>query len=898
MATSPIARAAQTRMRTESMRLDFHLGFLPKDWPIPPYPSPDLPYQVAITGGHIQLSPFFSNVFLLSNSLLHAIPDYWEGLAIPDYGEGSELLRSLLDRDASLTTALLQIRTSIVRAAWESLFRFSMDGSLKVWFRALTDIGIDNHWLDASQAGNCLHTAVEMEYYDTVTSVVLYLCDSGVNHWWRGNLKAILAACRKRNVECACLLIQHCDVNATNIRRRHEESMFQNLVSTYDDGNHGKDLALYLFLANGANVDECITWSSWRDKWRGLVHHRLEIYHVMRPTILDDVFYFHRSLFDKLAPYSTVLDSRITRTGLLVALEHGAQSLREYAVDRQSKTPSLNWQQHIPSLLELLLVEQFTVLRRVDLRIVRSLLEYGVDFEKRSVRLDVQDFWRTDDDRHWIRSRKAEHIEFAWRQFDIVHERVELLDMLLTRGGVLGECIFEGAVAQYGTRGLECLAVHPKTFPTKAVRALAVAARLNDFEAVDFLFRKRVDPDAFITSTTDDRSYSIHAVATGALRRKCEREHRTCSLEMMKFLAGHGAKLVVTPQDSTPFDFVKHLLRKDTSDVFAKVKYVLGTMMEIRTSSSLPAFLLESCFWQVSPRMCKDIEERLEIFEYLYRQGAEVSPGSPLAAIVHARGREELVGDVMSSGSNLNAYWDDGRDREWTPLQIAASHGDETLVRLFLREGADANSPSCGSRGVTALQAVCQWPLVNTKEHQLRMRICRLLIDQGADINAASARYGRTALGHAAMNGDLELAALLIHEGADVNAPSGRNPSSQPTALDDAACWGRLDMVKFLLNANALSAHRGASGYDGAVLKAVKDGHFAVADLIREHAAKIEAGTLFNPELEEPQELCRVDEDITDDRSSDDDAEDMDVAGGGGHLCGRTPSQATGRLRT
>lgn len=122
-----------------------------------------------------------------------------------------------------------------------------------------------------------------------------------------------------------------------------------------------------------------------------------------------------------------------------------------------------------------------------------------------------------------------------------------------------------------------------------------------------------------------------------------------------------------------------------------------------------------------------------------------------------------------------------------------------------------------------------------------------------------------TALGRSAAVGDLELAALLLREGADVNATDVFG-----TALDEAAGAGRLDMVKFLLNANALSAVCGATGYDGAIRRAEFRGNPAVADLIREHAAKVEAGTVFNPELLKAQQECRVCESDSDDEYSDD----------------------------
>ncbi|KAK2596294.1 hypothetical protein N8I77_013190 [Diaporthe amygdali] len=461
------------------------------------------------------------------------------------------------------------------------------------------------------------------------------------------------------------------------------------------------------------------------------------------------------------------------------------------------------------------------------------------------------------------------------------HYERELFDMLLTRGAIVGECDLSRAISKHGTELLEYMSPYVTDFPTKAVHALAKAAKQNNFEAVEFLFHKGVDPHAFIT--VRGRSYSIQAVANQGQPDGCGGP----SLEMMQFLARHGARLVVTPEDSTPFDFAGHLLRTGKFEVFAKIKYVLGTLMDGKTSYTLPAFLLESCLTRVAGSD-QNRKERLRIFEYLYRQGAEVSPGSPLAALAAAGGREALVREVMSSGSDLNAYWENDYGTGFTPLQAAAKIGDETLVRLFLQEGADVNSPvggtAGGRRGGTALQLICYWRPATEEEHRRKMRICHLLIDHGADINDAP--FLRPALSWAALGGDLELAALLLREGADVNAPSRTGTG---TALDEAAGFGRLDMVKFLLNANALSYRRGATGYDGVIFDAENRGRSAVADLIREHAAKVEAGTIFNPELEKPQkdyriyyELSTEDESPSDDdyeSSSEGDGEDMDAAG-------------------
>lgn len=890
LATSSIARAARSRIRNGIVSSETRLDLLRDDQPILPRPSPDLGYRVAKSRGQIQLSQFISTaIFLLSNQL----HDFYDG------DQGLDLLCSLLELDTSLTTTLLRNHVPSIRAAWESLFQYAMGKHRRDIFRILTDIGIHNHWLKPwlnslpRRYGHCLVCAIQTDCYDTLTKVMAHCCGSSHSQWWWNCGEGILTACRKGNVECARLLIQQCDINSNDANPESTWSckywsMFEVLIAKMESSNDEHALALDLFLANGADVDKKTRREMITKRWRELVGQN-KLFDTTQPTILDEVFYLNRPLFDKLRPYSRVPVSRVTRTGLLVALEDGSQGLRDYLSVRHSVVCSFN-SGHVQSLLELLLAEQFTMSNIVDVRIVRGLYEFGVDFMMPSVRAHIQHSWRTEIDyiAHYDLEKlhkRAKYLDFAWHQIADVNDRIRLLNMLLAKEGVIGELVLEGWVAQHGTDGLECLAPHLPDFPTKAVRALARVARLNDFQAVEFLLRKGVDPNAFVTE--GGLSYSILAIATPAYSfwASCRLPDGGCSLEMIQFLVRHGARLVVTHKDSTPFDFVAHLLKYGSfSDLLAKIKYVLGTLMEDKASPRIPSFLLEMCFTSTHERGEYCQEEQLQWFEYLFRQGGEVSPGSPLAALVFGGGGEELVRDVLYSGSDWNAYWLQDSICEYTPLQMAARNENETLVRLFLQEGANINSPARGKCGCTALQGICSWRPAIEEEHQRKIRICHLLINQGADVNAIPGEGMYTALGCAALLGDLELAALLLREGADIKA-TGRQGR---TALDEAARSGCIDMVKFLLNANALSSVRGATGYDGAIDMAGKKGYSAIEDLIREHAAKVDAGTVFNPELLSTQEKTRVYGLGPDDDSSDDSngpslanvAENADAASG------------------
>lgn len=858
LATSAIARAARSQIRKEITPSEPRLDLLRDNRPIPPRPSSDLGYKVAKSCGQIQLAQFIATaVFLLSNRLHDS----------RDGDQGLELLCTLLDRDASLTTILLRNYVPSIRATWESLFEFAMWKHRRKTFRVLANIGMYNHWFDSSKPGYCLTRAIDMDCYDIVHKIVAYCCDSNHSKWWRDSGTAIMGACKKGNVEYARLLIQHCSVNSRGIGYK-KWSMFQVLIKEMESSSNEHALALELFLANGADVDKKTSMTMITEKWEEMVGQD-KLFDATRPTILDEVFYLNRTLFDKLQPYSRVPVSKVTRIGLLVALENGSQTLRDYLSARQSASPSFNWR-YVQSLLELLLAEQFTMSKTVDMRVVQGLCEFGVDFTMPSVEVDIQDFWTTE-------PVNPKYHDLSWYQFTNVNDRIRLLGMLLTKGGAIGELVLEEVVAQYGTNGLECLATRLTDFPTKAVRALIRAARMNKFEDVEFLLRKGVDLNATIVA--DGRTYSIQAAAIQAFfsRNPYVLSSSKCSLEMTQLLTRHGARLIVSPDDSTPFEFANHLLSiSKSSDLMAKIRYVLGATAGETASFRLPSFLLESCIrggnkWKTYPEV-DNMEKRIEIFEYLFRQGAELSPGSPLAALIYEGGPEELVRDVLYSGSDLNEYYYDNCPGfcQYTPLQIAVDARKESLVRLLLDEGANVNSPARGHHGHTALQAACYKQPATEEEHQCKMRICRLLIDQGADINASPSSGGGTPLTLAAGAGDLELAMLLLREGADVNARGNICNVLGGQALDWAASCGRLDMVKFLLNANAISATRGNTGYDGAISKAACSSHLAVADLIREHAAKVQAGTVFNPELLKAQDECHVSGFGNDLESSDD----------------------------
>lgn len=739
-------------------------------------------------------------------------------------------------------------------------------------FRLLVDIGIRNNWLTSPPVDSqLLSDAVKMNCKDTLVDLVAYGRIFG-SEWWTQSFSAIIAAIRNGNEEFAQLLLENCDFRAWMRWALREDEIipmiFREFINEIDMQNHGDMRALEFFLKTGANVDEPLRWAGMESSIKR--YYGKEINDGLRITILDYSFYFNRPLYEKLAPYSKVPPSTISRTGILLALEGGILALQDYLAARVVKASSSNWM-----YLELILAEQFMLqaeenvqlsmghyssgptrsYREIDLDKIRSLIYYGVDLSLSSINAGIQDL-----------------LDAVLRQLSrhCTDDGLELLAMLLANGARIGALHLRNAVEYHGFDALKCLALVVEDFPAKSVLALAEAARLNNFEAVKFLLHAGVDPSSFIPGgDLKDKnmkcsSYSIQAIAAAS-----SEKGESSSCDMMRFLAEHGARLVVTPNDSSSFHFTDHLLRYSCSDTFQKVKYVIQVLRECQTFFVLPSFLLESCVNHPSTTshqasQGEERQGRLEMFEYLLSQGASVKPGSCLAALICAGGREELVEKVVRSGADLNAYYLPWLHlRKCTPLQAAARDGNEHLVRLLLEAGSSVNSRACGRQSQTALQAICSWDTATEQEYERKMRICQLLISHGADTNSAPARIeGVTALHYAAMAGHVEIAALLLRNGALINAPPGKSIAN--LALDAAVSFGRLDMVKFLLNANALSSFRGKTGYDGAINSAERWGGSVIGDLLREHAANNMALGLINPELLKPQEDYHIYGYITD----------------------------------
>ncbi len=136
-------------------------------------------------------------------------------------------------------------------------------------------------------------------------------------------------------------------------------------------------------------------------------------------------------------------------------------------------------------------------------------------------------------------------------------------------------------------------------------------------------------------------------------------------------------------------------------------------------------------------------------------------------------GAPETVHALINAGARLGDKDGNGK----TPLHLAVENGHAESARLLVDAGANLNSKD--GNGCAPLHLAAQGKLIDVLDGEARddviiisedlPEIARLLIDNGADINAKG-RFGATPLHEAASRGHEETTRLLISRGANVNA--------------------------------------------------------------------------------------------------------------------------------
>lgn len=152
----------------------------------------------------------------------------------------------------------------------------------------------------------------------------------------------------------------------------------------------------------------------------------------------------------------------------------------------------------------------------------------------------------------------------------------------------------------------------------------------------------------------------------------------------------------------------------------------------------------------------------------------------------------------------------------------------QRIVRMLLDEGADVNAP--GSMRGSVLHAALAFG-----DQEKHKELVQILLDRGADVNA-QAEWNGSILQTASCRGDKKLVQQLLDKGAYVNAQGGHYGN----ALQAACFYGPIEMIQMLLVKGACVNAQG--GYYGNALQAAcYYGTMEIVQLLLDKGADVNA---------------------------------------------------------
>lgn len=189
-------------------------------------------------------------IYLLSNNILDARDRYM-------MAEILQMTFKFVPR--RLLLALLHMHLPSIKAAWEKLLLGAQNLKNEEAFRFLISVGMENDWLEKHAKGHeYLFSAVQMNCLDIVRVLIArgYFTNSYPSRCHSESI--IVEALGNGNLDCAKLLIQHCNINhefQAQGLTPHKSTQFAKFVIAFDDTRPDHLHCMELFLERGADVD-------------------------------------------------------------------------------------------------------------------------------------------------------------------------------------------------------------------------------------------------------------------------------------------------------------------------------------------------------------------------------------------------------------------------------------------------------------------------------------------------------------------------------------------------------------------------------------------------------------------------------------------------------------------
>ena len=228
----------------------------------------------------------------------------------------------------------------------------------------------------------------------------------------------------------------------------------------------------------------------------------------------------------------------------------------------------------------------------------------------------------------------------------------------------------------------------------------------------------------------------------------------------------------------------------------------------------------------------------------LVEAGADVNAAegfggnTPLHEAVEG-GKAEIVQILVDAGADIEAEGFMGQ----TPLSLAAEEGASEIMQILLGQGADNGTPEGEDKQTPAIGSEALFTAIKKGD----VETVRLLVEAGADVNAAEGFGGNTPLHEAVEEGNAEIVQILVDAGADIEAEGfmGQTP------LGLAAEEGATEIMQILLGQGADNGtpegedkQSPAIGSE-ALFTAIESGNVTLVNLLVEAGADVNAAEGF-----------------------------------------------------
>lgn len=178
----------------------------------------------------------------------------------------------------------------------------------------------------------------------------------------------------------------------------------------------------------------------------------------------------------------------------------------------------------------------------------------------------------------------------------------------------------------------------------------------------------------------------------------------------------------------------------------------------------------------------------IDVLHHIITSSRDVSETDLSTYMLHSifkRATPSVVQTFIDLGASPNGQNSDG----WTALHCACYNGDDAVVEMLLKHGADVNTTNTSTR-----ETVLHWAV--RKATRNSASIVKRLLDAGADINKLCSD-GTSALVNAVKQSNADTVQVLIDRGADLHA----------SLLYNAIMYGSVEKVEILLQAGAHNAN-------------------------------------------------------------------------------------------